>query len=89
MCCAYEVLDTLADNTSPRGARDFFDRARRAMIKHSEQQLGFAFGISAGAASFPSDADSPEGLLEAADSAMYQAKYRGKNQFVHSSLESA
>jgi GGDEF domain-containing protein len=40
--------------------------------------LGFRFSPSAGAASFPSDAGDSNGLLEAADAAMYRAKRWGK-----------
>ena len=67
-------------------ARDFFGRIRTAVADHSKRKLGFPFSLSAGAASFPSDADSPDGLMEAADLAMYGAKHRGKDQLFHSSI---
>jgi diguanylate cyclase (GGDEF)-like protein len=38
--------------------------------------------ISVGLAGFPDDADSPRGLVEAADRAMYAAKRRGRNRIV-------
>lgn len=38
--------------------------------------------ISVGIANFPSDADSPSGLVEAADRALYVAKRRGRNRIV-------
>ena len=38
-------------------------------------------GASIGIALYPDDATTPEGLLQVADSAMYQAKRRGKQQF--------
>lgn len=36
--------------------------------------------ISIGVATYPGDGDSPEGLLDAADRALYQAKDRGRNR---------
>lgn len=61
-------------------AENFFGRFREEVAEYSEHALGFRFSLSAGAASFPSDAGDPDGLLEAADKAMYQAKRRGKDQ---------
>ncbi len=78
-----EEFVVVLPDSSPRGARNFFDRIREAVADRSERQLGFTLRISAGAASFPADAVDPDGLLEAADTAMYQAKHRGKDQFVH------
>jgi diguanylate cyclase (GGDEF)-like protein len=81
-----EEFTALLPNTSPRGAQTFFNRTRDAVANRSEQQLGFGLKISAGAANFPADADNSESLLKKADSAMYQAKHQGKDQFVHPSL---
>jgi diguanylate cyclase (GGDEF)-like protein len=78
-----EEFTVVLPDTPPRGARTFFDRTREAVAKRSEERLGFGLRISAGAASFPADAKHPDGLLEAADTALYQAKGRGKDQFVH------
>ncbi|MDQ5814196.1 MAG: diguanylate cyclase [Actinomycetota bacterium] len=41
--------------------------------------------MSTGAACFPSDAADPNGLLVAADTAMYHAKRRGKDDFTTAS----
>ncbi len=84
-----EEFTVLLPGSSPRGARNFFDRTREDVANSSERQLGFTLRISAGAASFPADADDPNRLLEAADTAMYQAKRRGKDQFVHPFTEGA
>jgi GGDEF domain-containing protein len=43
----------------------------------------FRLSLSAGAACFPSDAADPNALLEAADTAMYRAKHRGKDKLYH------
>ena len=82
-----EEFTVLLPDSSLHGARNFFDRTREDVANCSERQLGFTLKISAGAARFPADAGDPDGLLEAADTAMYQAKRRGKNQFVHLSSE--
>jgi GGDEF domain-containing protein len=58
-------------------------RFREEVAEYSERELGFRLILSAGAASFPSDAGDPDGLLEAADTAMYRAKRRGKDQLYH------
>ena len=80
-----EEFTVVLPDTPPRGARIFFQKVREAVSNHSEEQLGFGLRISAGAASFPADAKNPDGLLEAADIALYQAKDKGKDQFVHPS----
>jgi diguanylate cyclase (GGDEF)-like protein len=84
-----EEFTVVLPNSSTCGARKFFDRTREEVANQSERQLGFPLRISAGAASFPADAGDPDGLLEAADKAMYQAKRRGKDQFVHITSEGA
>jgi diguanylate cyclase (GGDEF)-like protein len=45
-----------------------------------ESQPGGKVTVSIGAASFPSDANNKEGLIEAADSALYKAKQSGRNK---------
>ena len=59
-------------------AENFFGRVRKEVAEYSEHELGFRISLSAGAASFPSNVGSPDGLLEAADTAMYQAKRWGE-----------
>ena len=61
----------------------FFGRFREEVAEYSERELGFRLSLSAGAASFPSDAGNPDALLEAADTTMYRAKRRGKDQLYH------
>jgi len=43
--------------------------------------------VSVGIARFPEDADTPMGLLKAADSAMYAAKEAGKNRYAYYRVE--
>jgi diguanylate cyclase (GGDEF)-like protein len=45
-----------------------------------ESQPGAKVTVSIGVASFPSDANDKEGLIEATDSALYKAKHLGRNQ---------
>ena len=68
-------------------ADNFFGRVREEVAEYSERELGFGLSLSAGAASFPSDAGDPDGLLEAADTAMYRAKRRGKDQLYYRSMD--
>jgi diguanylate cyclase (GGDEF)-like protein len=70
-------------------AEQFFGRFRGEVAEYSERELGFRLSLSAGAASFPSDAGDPDGLLEAADTAMYRAKRRGKDQLYHQFMEAS
>lgn len=61
----------------------YFGMFREEVAEYSERELGFRLSLSAGAACFPSDAADPNGLLETADTAMYRAKRRGKDQLYH------
>ncbi len=82
-----DEFTVLLSETPLSGAQDFFGRLRGEVAENSKRKLGFTLGLSAGAASFPSDAINPERLLEVADLAMYRAKHRGKNQLFHPSME--
>ncbi len=53
------------------GAQRFFVRVKEEVTRRSERDLGFRVSFSAGVASYPHDAGDPEGLIEAADFAMY------------------
>jgi len=60
------------------------DRIRRCIADHvfsggAAQPLG-RVSISVGLATYPDDAPSVERLFEAADSALYQAKHKGRNR---------
>lgn len=72
-------------STPPRGVLQVLQRFRAALQQHTFARLGpDAVGcltISGGLAHFPWQATSSEGLLEAADRALLQAKEAGKNRF--------
>jgi two-component system, cell cycle response regulator len=62
------------------------EAAERLRVAIEQVQIPLSSGgwrsitASFGVATIPSDAEEPDGLIEAADSAMYRAKRRGKNQ---------
>jgi diguanylate cyclase (GGDEF)-like protein len=74
-----------AGSSPPKGVLNVLQRFRAAMQKHTFARLGpDAVGcmtISGGIAHFPWQATTSAGLLEAADSALLQAKEAGKNRF--------
>ena len=84
-----EEFTALLPDTPIHGARDFFGRVREEVSQRSEREVGLPLMISAGAAVFPDDAEDPDSLLAAADSAMYGAKRRGKGRLFHPSLEAS
>ena len=82
-----EEFTALLSGTGLAGASDFFGRVEEEAAYRGEQKLGFALRLSGGVAVYPADAEDPDGLLEASDSAMYEAKRRGKGRLHHPSLE--
>ncbi|HEY3236089.1 MAG TPA: GGDEF domain-containing protein [Polyangiaceae bacterium] len=58
------------------------EEIRQAVASHRFEKDGIELkpGISIGVAGFPEHADSPEGLFQRADEALYRAKQSGKNQ---------
>jgi len=68
--------------TGPEGALAVASRLRERIARHvflSDRGPGSRLTASIGVASMPEAADSAEGLLEAADAAMYRVKEEGKN----------
>ncbi len=55
------------------------DRVARHPFDHAADQPGGCLAISLGVATFPSDANDAEGLVRAADAALYTAKRGGRN----------
>ncbi len=82
-----EEFTVLLSGTPIPGAPRFFQRAKEDVARRSQRDLGFRISLSAGAAGFPHDAGDPDGLIEAADSAMYQAKRLGKDGLFHHALQ--
>jgi diguanylate cyclase (GGDEF)-like protein len=79
-------------DTPKLGAAQVADKLRQRMAEfpfpHAAEQPGGAVTVSIGVAAFPDDASSPEGLVRAADSALYKAKTAGRNRVVLASKES-
>ena len=55
-------------------------RASVEKQKYRHKDKSIPVTISLGVASYPEDGDSPEGLISAADKALYAAKESGRNQ---------
>lgn len=71
----------LLPETDAAGAHVLLDRIRQA-VQDAGLEIGaelVRFTISAGVASYPQHAETAEGLVRAADDAMYRAKQQGKN----------
>ena len=70
-------------HTDSRGAVVVAERVRKAILSHGFPGEGGAADpvtVSIGVASFPSDADSQEGLIRKTDACLYSAKLKGKNR---------
>ena len=73
------------------GARYVAERIRERVARHvflEREGLGVRLTVSIGLASLPSSATTAEGLIQAADEAMYWIKDRGKNG-IHDAAEQA
>jgi diguanylate cyclase (GGDEF)-like protein len=75
-----EEFVILMPETSPFEALEVAEhiRARIAAKKFSGRKITISIGVAA----FPEDADNPEGLIEIADEALYQAKREGRDRSV-------
>ena len=74
-----EEFVALLPGTGREGARTFYARVREKLLALSLQELGFPLRLSAGAVGSEAAPDA-EGLMEAADRAMYEAKRGGKDR---------
>ena len=74
----------VSPGTSPDDALPFVERIREAIAAHCFGLPGLpaAGGVtlSAGVAGYPGDAGDPEGLVRAADAALYRAKAAGRDR---------
>ena len=75
-----EEFVVVMPETRVTGARQVADRirARLAAERFQGQQITLSIGI----AEFPKDADVPQGVIAAADAALYQAKRAGRDRVV-------
>ena len=74
-----EEFVALLPGTDPEGAGVFYDRVREKLLALSGEKLGFPLHLSAGATGSRA-AEAAEGLMRAADRAMYEAKQGGKDR---------
>jgi diguanylate cyclase (GGDEF)-like protein/PAS domain S-box-containing protein len=63
------------------GREDIAAVAEKLVRQVSADQDRFALGVSIGIACLPESGDNVEDIMRAADTAMYEAKHRGKGQF--------
>lgn len=82
--CRYggEEFAILLPETDQEGAYYVAERIRQTVERAKPVKDDVAFTISAGVATFPTDAGSAEVLVEKADLALYEAKRSGRNQVI-------
>jgi diguanylate cyclase (GGDEF)-like protein len=75
-----EEFFVLMPEIDAEGAAEAAERIRRAMAQ--DPSLGQEVTVSFGVAEFPANGDTGEALISAADSVLYQAKKKGRDQVV-------
>jgi diguanylate cyclase (GGDEF)-like protein len=77
-----EEMALILPETDARGALVMAERIRAAVAaaQHPTESGALRVTVSVGVATSPSDGESPEALLEAADKALYRAKQGGRNR---------
>jgi two-component system cell cycle response regulator len=82
-----EEFIAILPETDEEPAANFAERVRRAVEEHvfRDGATEVRMTVSCGVASLHEGVDGPEGLLKAADEALYQAKHGGRNRVVRSS----
>jgi two-component system cell cycle response regulator len=82
-----EEFIAILPETDEEPAANFAERVRRAVEEHvfRDGATEVRMTVSCGVASLHEGVDGPEGLLKAADEALYQAKHGGRNRVVRAS----
>jgi diguanylate cyclase (GGDEF)-like protein/PAS domain S-box-containing protein len=80
------ILPDTPTEDAQRRAEQLRQAAMRLEVRHQGQELG-VITLSIGAASYPLHAGNAEGLLRAADKALYGAKAGGRNRVVTAEAE--
>jgi diguanylate cyclase (GGDEF)-like protein len=75
------ILPEATLDSTTRRAREICSGIRRLMIHHNGRALR-AITASLGIAAFPEHGPDADMLMKAADTALYQAKARGRNQII-------
>ena len=77
-----EEFALLAPETEERAALQLAERLRATIAAQPLPATGTALTVSLGVALFPADATTPDGLVAAADRALYAAKQDGRNRTI-------
>lgn len=75
-----EEFVVILPETNGEGGRIFGERFREAVAGSKVAGLPCQITISIGVATYPDDADSIQTLISTADSALYEAKHKGRNR---------
>jgi diguanylate cyclase (GGDEF)-like protein len=75
-----EEFVVILPETNGEGGWCFGERFREAVAGSNAAELPCQITISVGIATYPDDADSIQTLIAKADSALYEAKHKGRNQ---------
>lgn len=77
----FGILENLTDGDGSAEARALMDAITRSAVGTAWEK--FPLGASIGISLYPSDGENLQSLMQAADIAMYEAKFQGKSQYRH------
>jgi diguanylate cyclase (GGDEF)-like protein len=81
-----EEFVVVLPETNGEGGEIFGERFRKAVAESNVPGLPHQITISIGLATYPDDADSIQTLIGTADSALYEAKHKGRNRICRFTL---